>query len=198
MPFPCERNCLLRPSQISLSRKDQSNYVDSASWVAFYKTVLLWCVILYFVFTQGKDQVLSQLGSNEAVLFRGIADAFPNAVIPPQGKGIYQKTTKPYPSCALIGVQSGYTRDDRIVVTTLLGEEVDLNNRSRAYKPSGIETLPLPVHRRSSIDDVGNVMLVAFGSKTPQGTYQAVCEDILLWSNSGQTEQVQCGKHVNM
>ena len=119
-------------------------------------------------------------------------------MIPSQGKGIYQKITKPYPFCALIGVQSGYTRDDRIVVTTLLGEEVDLNNRSRAYKPSGIETVPLPVHHRSSIDDVGNVMLVAFGSKTPQGSYQAVCEDILLWSNSGQTEQVQFGKHVNM
>lgn len=119
-------------------------------------------------------------------------------MIPSQGKGIYQKITKPYPSCALIGVQSGYTRDDRIVVTTLLGEEVDLNNRSRAYKPSGIETVPLPVHHRSSIDDAGNVMLVAFGSKTPQGSYQAVCEDILLWSNSGQTEQIQFGKHVNM
>ena len=119
-------------------------------------------------------------------------------MIPSQGKGIYQKTTKPYPSCALIGVQTGYTRDDRIVVTTLLGEEVDLNNRSRAYKPSGIETVPLPVHHRSSINDVGNVVLVAFGSKTPQGNYQAVCEDILLWSNSGQTEEVQFGKHVNM
>ena len=154
-------------------------------------------VILCFGFTrQGKDQVLSQLGSNEAVLFRGIADAFPNTVIPSRGKGIYQKTTKPYPSCALIGVQSGYTRDDRIVVTTLLGEEVDLNNRSRAYKPSGIETVPLPVHHRSSIN--GNVMLVAFGSKTSHGNYQAVCEDILIWSNSGQTEQVQFGKHVNM
>ena len=117
-------------------------------------------------------------------------------MIPSQGKGIYQKITKPYPSCALIGVQDGYTRDDRIVVTTLLGEEVDLNNRSRAYKPSGIETVPLPVHHQSSIN--GNVMLVAFGSKTPHGNYQAVCEDILLWSNSGQTEQVQFGKHVNM
>lgn len=157
----------------------------------------MWCVILCFVFAQGKDQVLSQLGSNKAVLFRGIADAFPNAVIPSQGKGIYQNTTEPYPSCALIGVQDGYTRDDRIVVTTLLGEGVDLNNRSRSYKPSGIETVPLPVHHRSSINDVGNVMLVAFGSKTPQGSYQAVCEDILLWSNSGQTEQIQSGKHVN-
>ena len=94
-------------------------------------------------------------------------------------------------------MQDGYTRDDRIVVTTHLGEEVDLNNRSRAYKPSGIETVPLPVHHRSSIDDVGNVMLVAFG-KTPQGSYQAACEDILLWSNSGQTEEAQFGKHVNM
>ena len=129
------------------------------------------CYPLLWFHTLGKDRVLSQLGSNETVLFRGIADAFPNAVIPSQGKGIYQKTTKPYPSCALIGVQSGYTRDDRIVVTTLLGEEVDLNNRSRAYKPSGIETVPLPVHHRSSIEDVGNVMLVAFGSKTPQGSY---------------------------
>ena len=95
-------------------------------------------------------------------------------------------------------MQDGYTRDDRIVVTTLLGEEVDLNNRSRTYKPSGIETVPLPVHHRSSIDDVGNVMLVAFGSKTPQGSYQAVCEDILIWSNSGQTEEAQFSKHVNM
>lgn len=83
------------------------------------------------------------------------------------------------------------------MVTREMTEGVDLNNRSRSYKPSGIETVPLPVHHRSSINDVGNVMLVAFGSKTPQGSYQAVCEDILLWSNSGQTEQIQSGKHVN-
>ena len=88
---------------------------------------LLCCDVLSFALvSQGKDQVLSQLRSNEAVLFHGIADAFPNAVIPSQGKGIYQKTMKPDRSCALIGVQDGYTRDDRIVVTTLLGEEVDL------------------------------------------------------------------------
>ena len=165
--------------------------------MCIYKTALLCCVILCFVFTQGKDQVLSQLGSNEAALFRGIADAFPKAVISSQGKGIYQNTTKPHPCCALIGVQGGYTRDDRIVVTTLVGEEVDLNNRSQAYKPSGIETVPLPpVHNQSSVN--GYVMLVAFGRKTPQGSYQAVCEDILLWSNSGQTEQVHFGKHVHM
>ena len=75
---------------------------------------------------------------------------------------------------------------------------ITLNNRSRVYKPSGIETVPLPVHHQSSIDDVGNFTLVAFGSKTPQGNYQAVCEDILLCSNSVQTEEVQFGKHVNM
>ena len=138
-------------------------------------------------FLQEISKVLSQLrfdkNVNSAVAFRGIAEAFPYAVIAPSGnnqKGINQDW-RPVPPYALISVVCGYTVDGRLHAVTRLGENINLSNRSRGEHQNGtIEVVRLPFRAPSSEDDVGDVILLAFGSKrTFQSKYEAICAGIL-------------------
>lgn len=110
--------------------------------------------------------------------YRGIAEAFPNANIHVGGKGISKYSLGR--QCALVSVQSLKTVDDRIHATTRLGEEVNLYNSSKNNYKESIKELILPVKRPTSQDDVGDVILISFGSRTKQGNYWGTCEGILL------------------
>ena len=112
-------------------------------------------------------------------IYHGIKDAFPEAEIA-EGRGIYQKT-RPDPPYALIGISGATTFDGRIVFKTRLGEVVDLSNRSFIHASNSIEPVPLPHYVPTCEEDVGNVILVGFGSSpTDFGRFQAMCEDIIL------------------
>lgn len=143
------------------------------------------------------DRVLSQLqfGSGEhGVVFRGIKEAFPDAVITPDRT---VQSGRPHPPCALISVLASLTNpaDDKLVLRTRLGEIVELNNRSCGeHKRGSCKLVRLPVGKPSP-KDVGTVILVAFHSKTSLGlSYQAVCEGILVCSSLGQKEKTLTGK----
>lgn len=149
----------------------------------------------FYYATQEVSTVPDQLqfgSGNHGVAYRGVADAFPYATIPSLesgGKGIYQIYTKPDPSCALISIQFAIAVDGRIFVMTRSGEELNLSNRSRAYNPSGIGKVRLPVQEPTSEDDVCGVILVSFGSERLSGNYQGVCEGILLRSGAEDSNQ---------
>ena len=137
--------------------------------------------------------VLAQLqfgSGNHGLAYCGVADAFPDAKIPPLGgKGIYQFDRKPDPSCALISIQLAIALDGRIAAITRLDDTLNLSNRSRAYNPSGIEQVRLPVQDPRSEDFVGDVILVSFGNETSNGSFQAVCEGILLGPGTEASNQ---------
>lgn len=150
-------------------------YISRVSWD---------CVNLFCYVTQEKSTVLAQLqfGSGKhGVAYSGVAHAFPDAKIPPLGeKGIYQFGRKPDPSCALISIQLAYALDGRIAAITRLDEVLNLSNQGRAHNPCGIKQVQLPVREPRCNDDVGDVILVSFGNETSNGSFQAVCEGILL------------------
>lgn len=101
-------------------------------------------------------------------------------------KSIVQDHQKPFPPYALISVVAAVTCDDRILAITCLGEELNLNNRSRGdYKVSTISERLLPIQKPTSDNDVGSVILVTFGSMTPDQKFLAICEAILLQESSG-------------
>ena len=104
-------------------------------------------------------------------------------------QGIYQNGRKPNPPYALISLLGAVCKDDRICAVTRLGEQVDLNNRSRGqYKHSSVENVKLPVRKSLPTDVVGDVILVAFGNKTSFGPdYQAVCDGILIGKSREET-----------
>ena len=123
------------------------------------------------------------------MVFRGIADAFPAATI--QGKGISQNDRPhPFHHYALISVLRAVTLDGRIIVLTSLGEQVNLSNRSvSCYKKSSNETFEVPIRQPVSDEDVGDVILIAMGSKpTKKGYYIGVCEGILLSASSSDED----------
>ncbi|KAL9971090.1 hypothetical protein ACROYT_G023576 [Oculina patagonica] len=110
------------------------------------------------------------------VVYHGIKDAFPNSVIA-KSKDVYQTETRPSPPYVLLNISQALIEDDRINITTGLGEELNLRNRSVIHTTNLIQ----PVKPLSK-EDVGDVvLLVGFGShKTGSGRYQAVCEGILF------------------
>ena len=132
------------------------------------------------------DEILNQLKFDDhhhAIAHRGIAEAFPYAEIAAT-KGIFQNGSRPSPPYALISVKTAVTGDERIYAITRLEEKINLNNRSRGmFKQSTLEEILLPVNEPTSEDDVGDVILVSFGTcRTSQDNYQAICEAILLRS----------------
>ena len=111
-------------------------------------------------------------------------------MIAPSGnnqKGINQDW-RPVPPYALISVVFGYTVDGRLHAVTRWGENINLSNRSRGeHQNRTIEAVRLPFRAPSSEDDVGDVILCAFGNKaTFQFKYEAICEGILLSSHQTQ------------
>ena len=122
------------------------------------------------------------------MVFRGIADAFPEATI--QEKGISQNDhPHPFHHYALISVLRAVTLDGRIVVLTSLGEPVNLRNRSVTCYKKNIETVEVPLRHPVSNEDVGDVILIALGSKpTKEGYYIGVCEGILLSASSSDED----------
>lgn len=143
------------------------------------------------------DTFLSQLqfeGGSYGTAYRGIAEAFPKAVIAPKGrKGICQSGTRPNPPYALISILKAFTVDGRIVFKTRLGERVNLNNRSGVCQVNGIGKADLPVQKPKSRDDICDVILVGFGSKTLHGDYLAVCEGLYVISGSQHWQQTKFG-----
>lgn len=149
-------------------------------------------VQLYFLFClQDIALVLSQLKFSDqaniynAVAYRGISEAFPNAEI--DAKGI-SATDRPDPCCALISVKEAKLVDGRVVFKThLVDENCSLKNNCRNHKDGGIDEVLLPVQVPLSNQNVGSVLLVRFGDKQATCNYygsrfQAVCEAILLSS----------------
>ena len=122
------------------------------------------------------------------MVFRGIADAFPKATI--QEKGIIQNDRPhPFHHYALISVLRAVTLDGRIIVSTRLGEPINLSNRSVTCYKKNIETFEVPIRQPVSDEDVGDVILIALGSKpTKQGYYIGVCEGILLSASSSDED----------
>ena len=122
------------------------------------------------------------------VVYCGIEEAFPKAVIA-ETKGLYQETlTRPSPAYALISITSATIVDGRILITTRSDEKVNLRNRSVIHTPNSTELLNLPVQEPLSEADVGDVALIGFGSNPVEnGRHQAVCEGILLHSSQGKT-----------
>ncbi|XP_068700285.1 uncharacterized protein [Montipora foliosa] len=119
--------------------------------------------------------------------YKGISEAFPNANIHSDARGISQ--TYLGRQCALVSVESLKTVDGRIHVTTRLGEKVNLYNSSRSnYEDQSINELILPVKRPTSQDDVGDVILISFGSRTEQGNYWGTCEGIFLNEDGSASE----------
>ena len=117
------------------------------------------------------------------MVFRGIADAFPEATI--QGKGISHHY-------ALISVLRAITQlDGTIQVFTRSCEEFNINNRSvTCYKKSSNEAFKVPIRQPVSDEDVGDVILIALDSKpTKEGYYYTgVCEGILLSASSSDED----------
>ena len=130
-----------------------------------------------FVWKQEVSEVVSQLPFGR--VYRGIKDAFPEAEIA-ETRGVHQET-RPDPPYALISISLAVTCDDRIALVTQLDEVVDLSNRSLMHTPTSIGPVQLSNQIPMSKEDVGDVALVGFGSKTTDiGRYQAMCEGIIL------------------
>lgn len=157
-------------------------------------------VDFFLLSCQEVDEILNQLkfdDQNHAIAHRGIEEAFPYAKIAAT-KGIFQNDSRPSPPYALISVKAAATGDDRIYAITRLGETINLNNRSRGlYKQSIINELSLPVNEPTSEEDVGDVILVSFGTRTSQDNYQAICEAILLRSCEYKCDCILCVVHVH-
>ena len=112
--------------------------------------------------------VLSQLrfgNGNHGVAFRGIKEAFPDAVVGCDG-GIHQDT-KPCHPYAFISVQTCFTGSDRqLSALTHLKERISLNDHSYGGQSSVKQGFSqLAQEQLLSLDDVGDVILVAFESK---------------------------------
>ena len=144
------------------------------------------------------DTFLSQLqfeDGNYCRAYHGIAEAFPKAVqIAPSGrKEVRQIGTKPNPPYALISILKASTVDGKIVFKTRSGEKVHLNNRSGVCQVNGIGKADLPVRTPKSEDDVCDVILVGFGSRTIHRDYRASCEGLFLSSDSQHWQQTEVG-----
>lgn len=133
-------------------------------------------------------QVVSQLSFGR--LYRSIKDAFPNAVIG-ENHGLYQET-RPENPYSLICISHAVIEDDRIIFQTVVGEEVNLSNRSLTHTSNSIQRVTLPIHVPASEEDVSGVVLVGFGSKpTDFGRFQAMCEGVLLTPAQGMQVQTK-------
>lgn len=94
-----------------------------------------------------------------------------------------RRPRRPY---ALISISGGVILDGRIIFVTRLGELVDLSNRSLMHASTSIEPVQLSKQVLTSEEDIGDVVLVGFGSKpTDYGRFQAMCEGIFLKSVQG-------------
>ena len=112
-------------------------------------------------------------------IYYGIQDAFPEAEIA-EFRGVHQ-SSRPDPPYALISISAAVTFDGRIVFATRLGEEVNLRNGSSNHASNSIEPVQLSRPVPTCEEDVGDVVLVGFGSKpTEFGRFQAMCEGIFL------------------
>lgn len=101
---------------------------------------------------------------------------------------MYQEN-RPENPYALISICHAVLEDDRIILQTAEGEEVNLSNRSLAYTPNSIERVTLPVQVSTSEED-GSFALVGFGSNpTAYGRFQAMCEGIVLKPAQGMQVQ---------
>ena len=123
------------------------------------------------------------------MVFRGIADAFPEDTM--QGKGISQNDRpRRFHHYALISVLRAVTLDGGILVLTRFGEQYYFSNRSvTSYKKSSNEAVVVPIRQPVSDEDVGDVILIALDSKpTKEGYYIGVCEGILLSASSSDED----------
>lgn len=122
------------------------------------------------------SEVVSQLGFGR--IYRGINDAFPEAEV--AETGVHQER-RPHPPYALISISCAETVDGRIFFETRLGEKVNLSNRSLMYPSTSIKPFVLSNRVPRSEEDIGDVVLVGFGSSaTGFNRFQAMCEGIFV------------------
>lgn len=130
----------------------------------------------FFFSKQDVGKVLPELPFGR--IYHSIKDAFPDAQI--AGRGLYQEN-RPYPPYALISVSNAVTFDGRIIFETRQDEVVDLSNRCLKNPSNTIEETKLSNEELKSKEDIGDVVLVGFGSRpTDVGRFQAMCEGIIL------------------
>ena len=143
---------------------------------------------ILFVWKQEVSEVVSQLPFGR--LHRSLKDAFPSAVIG-EKCGLYQET-RPENPYILISISHAVIEDGRIILQTVVGEEVNLSNRSLTHSSNSIERVTLPVQVPASEEDFGDAVLVGFGSKpTDFGRFQAMCEGIILKPAQGMQVQTK-------
>lgn len=104
---------------------------------------------------------------------------------------MYQET-RPENPYSLICISHAVIEDDRIIFQTVVGEEVNLSNRSLTHTSNSIQRVTLPIQVPASEEDVSGVVLVGFGSKpTDFGRFQAMCEGVLLTPAQGMQVQTK-------
>jgi len=128
------------------------------------------------------DFIQTNLAYGESA-FRGIIEAFPDAKIPYQGKGIYQNCPPAKQNVFLIGIKHGGIKSERISFVTKRGESLDLKLNCRANLVMSTSPVPLLIRAGEDDDEVGDVALVRMdGSECSlrNPTYQGVCEGLIL------------------
>lgn len=129
-----------------------------------------------------------KFNDNEGVVvFRGIADAFPEATT--QEKGISQNNPLvPFHGYVLISVLRAVVRGCRIIALTRLKEGLDLTNRTLyCDENSSIEKFEVPIRQPVSDEDVGDVILVALCPK-PEKYHKGNCEGILFSASASDED----------
>lgn len=143
---------------------------------------------MFFSPFQDIHRILQGIKFNDpqsAVAFKGIAEAFPNVTI--YDSSIGQDSPGPHLHYALINACKIFLKDNCLVALTRLGEQININNRSRNdYQSGRIQGVELPVRKPTSEEDVGGLILISFGSgPTEQGRYWGKCEGIPLNEHIG-------------
>lgn len=114
--------------------------------------------------------------------FKGIKDAFPLAEIA-ERKGIYMECRPPDPRMCLISMKYAIMENERIILGTRNGEEVNLKLNCRENLQLSTSPVVLQLRGLTGDDDVGDVALVKFSTSECgriNPTYQAVCEGLIL------------------
>lgn len=115
--------------------------------------------------------------------FRGIREAFPDAIIPYKGKGIYQNCPPSKGSVFLISIKHGVLKNERISFVTKCDESLDLKLNCRANLVMSTSPVELQIRAVEDDNEVGDVALVRMGDSEcslRNPTYQGVCDGLIL------------------
>lgn len=130
---------------------------------------------------QNVDKIQMDLDYHDGA-FKGIKDAFPDAIIAASLKGIYQEGRPPDRRICLIAMKCGIIENERIFFITKLGEHVNLKLNCRENLVLSTSPVVLQM-RRVTDDEVGDVAVVRISDSECEmrnPTYQGVCEGLIL------------------